>query len=459
MDPALSSITVSHGRLFTQARRETSNARREFAVALESATGREIWARELDAALYPDGGVGPDDGPRSTPVVDGDRVYVFTSYLRLFCLDAATGEQVWMRDFMAEPEMNADVIRWQNAASPVIVGDLILVNANASPQRILAIRKADGSTAWRAHDDPMTQATPIVATLGGVEQAIFFTQNGLVSVRPESGAQLWRFTFPYSTSTAASPVVIGDQVFCGAYYGSGSGVVRVTAADGVVTANEVWKRRGWSQIHWATPITDADSIYAIVGDLFVSLRCLDVATGDTRWEALNERGSPNHIGTGSVLKAGGYLLILTASGRVILAELNPAAYTEIDSFPGFEQPAKCWNSPAIDSGILYLRSTLEMAAFDIGSATVPPLPLRVSVLHGREPGDHLELRVLSADGSPLDPDRIGQVRLFRSSDLALPLSEWTDTGLTANVNEGAGVFEVTIDPGQPQTFLLVREGP
>lgn len=82
-------------------------------------------------------------------------MYVFSTYLRLHCLEAATGRLVWRRDFRTE--LGASVVEWQNAASPVIVGDLILVNANARPNRLMAIRKTDGTTAWRRHDEQMTQ--------------------------------------------------------------------------------------------------------------------------------------------------------------------------------------------------------------------------------------------------------------------------------------------------------------
>jgi outer membrane protein assembly factor BamB len=97
---------VSGGRVFTQVRRLSELKQREFCLALDSQTGQELWATSLDAAQYPDDGAlwgtdgsvlggldeprtfqESDEGPRSTPAVDGDRVYVMTSFLRLVCLD------------------------------------------------------------------------------------------------------------------------------------------------------------------------------------------------------------------------------------------------------------------------------------------------------------------------------------------------------------------------------------
>ena len=95
--------------------RRWGSEEQEFCIALNADTGQELWATPLGIADYPNGGVGSDDGPRSTPTVDGNRL-VFSSYLKLACLDAATGAEIWSKDFVAE--FGSTVIPWQNAASP-----------------------------------------------------------------------------------------------------------------------------------------------------------------------------------------------------------------------------------------------------------------------------------------------------------------------------------------------------
>jgi outer membrane protein assembly factor BamB len=92
LQPALSSFTVGGGRVFTQVRRPLNGGDQEFCVAMNADTGAELWATPLGIADYPNGGVGSDDGPRSTPSLDGDRVYVLSSYLLLACLDVASGQ-------------------------------------------------------------------------------------------------------------------------------------------------------------------------------------------------------------------------------------------------------------------------------------------------------------------------------------------------------------------------------
>jgi outer membrane protein assembly factor BamB len=221
-----SSFAVSGGKAYTLVKRTISGQAQEVCLALNADTGAELWATPVGQAKYTSG-AGDGDGPRSTPTIKGDRAYVFSAYLVLYCLNTSNGQVIWSKDLIAL--YGGSVIGWENAASPLIVDDLILVNCNAGTQRLAALRTSDGSLAWRGgQTDRMTQATPVAATILGVPQVIFFAQSGLVSVVSTNGQVLWRYTFPYSTSSAASPVVAGDIVFCSASYGTGAGAVRIT---------------------------------------------------------------------------------------------------------------------------------------------------------------------------------------------------------------------------------------
>lgn len=455
MSAALSSFSYGNGRLFTQGRRSVGANSREFVIALEAATGKELWAVNVDRASYPNGGVGDDDGPRSTPVVEGDRVFILTSYLKLYCLEAATGREIWRRDFPAE--FGSSVIPWQNAASPLLWGDLLLLNANTSPQTLTAVRQSDGTTVWRSQDETMTQATPILATVAGQEQAIFFTQSGLVALRPLDGGLLWKFPFSYSTSTAASPVVAGDIVFCAAGYNRGSGAVRLQANGTGIATTPLYSVRGANQIHWASPVYHDGHIYGVFGNTELRLACVNVTNNASPWRALDNAASPDYVDYGSVLKAGSQLLVMSASGRMSLVALDPTAFREITTFQAFTDNAKCWNNGALQDGILYARSTLEAAAFDLSLPRPNSPPVLVSAtLVGPAT---LRVSVGTTDQSPLDNTRLTKLQLLTSPTLSRPVDQWEDTGLSGSLQAGQAIFERAVSPAEPERYLRVRELP
>lgn len=457
MSAALSSFSYGNGRVFTQGRRPVGANSREFALALDATTGKELWAVNVDRASYPNGGVGDDDGPRSTPVVEGDRVFVLTSYLKLYCFEAATGREIWRRDFPAE--FGSSVIPWQNAASPLLWGDLLLLNANTSPQSLMAVRQSDGTTVWRSQDETMTQSTPILANIAGQEQAIFFTQSGLVAVRPSDGGVLWKFPFSYSTSTAASPVVAGDIVFCAAGYNRGSGAVRLQANGAGISTTPLYSVRGANQIHWASPVYHDGFIYGVFGNTELRLACVNVTNNASPWRALDNSASPDYVDYGSVLKVGSQLLVTSASGRMSLVALDPTAFREITTFQAFDQNnAKCWNNGALQDGILYARSTLEAAAFDLSlprASNAPPV-LASAVLAGPAT---LRVVVGTADQSPLEATRLPKLRLLTSPTLSRPVDQWVDTGLSGSLEAGQAIFERTVSPAEPEGYLRIRELP
>jgi len=120
------SLSVGGARVFTQIRRIIDSTDKDVCIALSATNGAELWATPVDAADYPHGGVGYDDGPRSTPTYDNGSVYVLSSYLKLYRLNATNGSVIWQKDLPVI--YGGYVIAWQNAASPLLEDGLIYVN-------------------------------------------------------------------------------------------------------------------------------------------------------------------------------------------------------------------------------------------------------------------------------------------------------------------------------------------
>ncbi len=368
LSEGFSSVSVADGRAFTLVARQLEGANREVCVAMDVKTGKELWATPLGIAKYDGGGDSgtPEnkggDGPRSTPSVDGDRVYVLDNRLVLSCLDATNGKLIWKKDIIKEHD--GKLISWQNAASPLIDGDLVFAMGGGAGQSLLGINKADGKTVWKKEDDKITHATPVAATILGTRQVIFFTQAGLVSIAPKTGEVLWRYKFPYNVSTAASPVVWNDIVYCSAGYNVGSGAVKITKNASGFSADEIWRTKGNGVAnHWSTPVCHDGFLYGIFGFKQYGscpLKCVEIATGKEMW---SEAG----FGAGNVILVGQRLVVLGDKGQVVLVDPNSKGYKEVARYQAVS--GKCWSTPTFSNGNLFVRSTKEGACFQVEMKT------------------------------------------------------------------------------------------
>jgi len=203
----------------------------------------------------------------------------------------------------------------------------------------------------------------VPVTMHGVRQVIFFTQGGLVSVTPAKGEVLWRFPFPFRTSTAISPVVWQDIVYCSAGYGVGGGACRVSKRASGFEAREVWRNKDVIS-HWATPVCQDGYLYAVIGFKefgTAPLKCIEIATGREKW------AQPGFGSGGATVLVDGHVLVQGDRGPLVLVEAKPDAYKEIAR----AQPlgGKCWTMPVVSNGRVYARNTKEGVCLDVAPPT------------------------------------------------------------------------------------------
>jgi outer membrane protein assembly factor BamB len=363
LSDGLGSFAVHDGRAYTLVSRALDGTRHEVLIALDAATGKELWSATLTRPEYDGGGdSGTDenkggDGPRSTPSVADGRVFAFDAELALHAFDAESGKPLWTRDLVSE--FSGRSIRWQNAASPLVEGGLVLVAGGGPEESLLAFHADSGEVAWALGDETITHATPVAATLQGVRHVLFFVQSGIVAIEPESGRWLWNAEFPYRTSTAASPVVHDDIVYVSAGYGVGAAAWRVEKQGDVLAPVLLWRASNKLINHWSTPVAEDGHLYGMFSFKEYGtgpLKCVDLATGEARWEQAG-------FGPGNVILVGNVLVALSDAGELVLVAAEPDAYRELaraDVLAG-----KCWSTPAFSDGALYLRSTREAVKVDL----------------------------------------------------------------------------------------------
>lgn len=356
-----SSFTLGDGKAFTVVTRNVKGVDHEVCFALDASSGEELWASAMAEAQF-DGagnsGAGDNrggDGPRSTPSYDNGHVYVLDAQLGLYCFDAATGTIVWSKDIVKE--YNGKVIGWGSTACPLVDGGLVFVMGGGPGQALLAFNR-DGEVVWKGEDDKATHATPIVATIHGVRQVIFFTQSGLVAVVPKSGKVLWRQNYPFRTSTAASPVVFEDIVYCSAGYGVGAGAYRIKRSGGTFASDEIWRRPNKLFNHWSTSVCKDGYLYGMFSFKKYGkgpIKCVDIKTGEVQW-------SVGGFGPGNCIIVGDHVVALSDKGEVVLIETTPKEYRE--RYRADVLDGKCWSMPSFTDGHLYVRSTKEGTCLD-----------------------------------------------------------------------------------------------
>lgn len=360
-----SSFSVAGGRVFTLMVNQGAGGNVEQLVALDANTGKTLWAFDIGPAVYDRGGDdgAPDnrggDGPRSTPAVSGNRVYVYSQDLVLHCVDTATGKPVWSKDILKE--FQGRNIGWRSAMSPVVDGDFVFVAGGGQGASMLAFNKNTGQLLWKTGNERITHATPVVATLHGVRQIIYFMQSGLVSVSVVDGRELWRFPYKFNVSTAASPVVCDDIVYCSAGYGVGGGACRITKEGNQFKATPLWQVPGDTKVanHWSTPVYKDGYLYGMFSFKQYGrgpMKCVDVKTGEIKWE------KPG-FGAGHIILAGNKLVALADDGHVVLVDPSPEGYKELARYKAVS--GKCWTTPALSNGRLYVRSTVEGVCLDV----------------------------------------------------------------------------------------------
>jgi outer membrane protein assembly factor BamB len=368
------SFAVAKGRAFTIVMEEVDGVNREVCLSLDGDTGKKLWSQVLNIAKYDGGGNSGTkenkggDGPRTTPSSDGDRVYILDGRLTLHCLDAQNGSNLWTVNLVKKHK--AKSIRWQNAAAPIIDGDLVFVCGGGEKQSLLAINKLSGETAWSGESDQMTHASPIVADIHGERQVVFFTQKGLVSCNTKSGKVLWRAAHPFKVSTAASPIVEGDIVYCSAGYGVGAAAFRVSKKGGEYSTKQLWRKPNKLMNHWSTPVCIDGHLYGMFQFKEYGngpLKCVELATGEIKW-------SKSGFGPGGVILVDGKLITTSDAGEVVVSKAMPEAYSEIGRFKAID--GKCWTHAAYSNGQIYVRSTKEGVRYDLkgslgGSPTQP----------------------------------------------------------------------------------------
>jgi outer membrane protein assembly factor BamB len=336
---------------------------RETVEAMDAATGKTTWTFDYATSYRDDFGF--DEGPRAVPVIAGGRVFTHGADGWLHGLDFATGKKLWSVD--TRRVFDAPKGYFGVATSPLVDGDRVMVNVGGktglgAPKPgegggIVAFDAATGKTLWTSTSDEASYSAPVMADIAGQRTAVFFTRTGLVAVDPANGAvryqYRWRARMAASVN-AAAPIVVKDQIFLSASYGTGAVLLQV--ANNAV--KPIWSGDESMSNHYSTSVYKDGYLYGFEGrqEFGQNLRCVELATGKVMWTV-------DGFGAGTLLIAGDSLVIMRESGELALAPVSPKAFrfnARAQLVPGVVRAY-----PALADGRYFVRNERQLSAYDL----------------------------------------------------------------------------------------------
>ncbi len=380
--------TTSRGRYLQFDRRQDEAV----VHCLNAETGEELWEYTYPTEyvdLY-----GYDGGPRCSPIVDGQRVYIYGAEGELHCLDLSDGSLIWKTN----PSKEFGVVQnfFGVGSNPVIDGDLLLCMVGGSPPAsqqvppgqldlvvgngsgIVAFNKTTGKVEYKISDQLASYASLTLAEIKGRRWCLAFLRGGLLAFLTNDPKTQhfypWR-SRKLESVNASTPIVVGDEILISETYGPGAALLRLTDSG----FEEVWtdedKGRDKSlQTHWNTPVYHQGYVYASSGRHTenAELRCVEWKTGKVMW-------SVPQLTRCSLMLIDDHLLCLGEYGRLRLLRPNPKEFEQtailylkredpvaqqfqLDS-PLLRYP--CWAAPMVSHGLLYLRGSRQLVCLEL----------------------------------------------------------------------------------------------
>jgi outer membrane protein assembly factor BamB len=354
--------------------RQTGPGEGERVLCFDWQTGKPLWNHRYECAYervsYP-------AGPRASVSIDDGRAYALGTMGHFHCLDAATGQVLWKRDFRAEYQARVPI--WGISAAPLVHGELVILQiGGANGACLVGLDKKTGTERWRALDDPASYSAPILIDQAGRRVLVVWTGTSLAGLDPASGQLFWKHPAPQRRMiiNVPTPVVDRDRLLVSSFW---DGSILLRLRQDVPAVEQLWERRGPSEMKTdalhamiSTPILDGDFIYGV--DSYGELRCLDAKTGDRVWENLTAVPKARWA-TIHMVRNGQRIWMFNERGEMIISELSPRGFREISRAklldPTTEQLAQrggvCWSHPAYAYKHVFARNDRQLVCASLAA--------------------------------------------------------------------------------------------
>ena len=348
VDGGYSEVAVANGHAFTLELRGAA----DYVVSLDALTGREHWSVRIGPTYRGHGG--SDDGPISTPAVDGNDVFALGPHGQLIAIDVASGKERWRHDLVRD--FSAAAPTWGFAASPLVEGRMVIVPTGGPNSRgLLAFDRGSGQLVWNATVARATSYSSAVATaIAGTRQIVAVASDRVFGVNLSDGRVLWSAPGPGGTiEVSNSPQVLpGDRVLLGNW--EESLLIQVGKGAQGFTARDLWRSNRLRNANGPTIYRDGH-LYGFAGSILV---CLDAETQEIKWR--------ERTGAGTLMAVGSQLVMLSDnSGELTIADFSPEKFALRHRLRVLQDGVRAVTGPSFADGRFYVRNLREIVAFRV----------------------------------------------------------------------------------------------
>lgn len=348
-----SSMTVVGDRLFTMG----AEADAEYIYCLSIDDGGTLWKVHSGTTFKNSYG----NGPRGTPVIDGNRVYALGGSGDLLCLAKDSGKVLWQKNIIKD--FGGKNIRWGVSTTPLVDGRKLVVHVGAKTASIVAFDKTNGEVIWKSHDDVAGYSAPIRIDLPGpdgkVPHLVVYCGRSLVGLAPADGRVHWQHEWLTTDNMNIATPIFEPRtrtLYVSASRNTGRcSAYRLTAAEGTIRSKKLYTNKEMKN-HYNSCVLLDGHLYGFDNSV---LKCQELATGKVRW-------SNRSVGKGAVISAQGHLFVLGEKGEMAVVEAKPAAYAEKGRFQALTSK-RAWTPPALAGGKLYVRDLERITCIDISA--------------------------------------------------------------------------------------------
>ena len=344
---------------------------KERVICLDARTGNEIWTHDYDCAYeisYP-------AGPRTTPAVDGDRVYSLGAEGNLICLNVDNGDVVWKRELKEDYETNSPL--WGFSAHPLVDGDKLFCVVGGKGSVAVAFNKKTGEEIWRALSASESgYCPPLIIEAAGVRQLIIWDADKVNGLNPENGEVFWSVPLkPSYGMSIAQPIRHENLLFASGIGNIGAAIKLDTDKP---TAEIEWRASNKMACFSSntTPIVDESGTVYGVDCGGGHLRAFDIESGDRLWDTLEPttgaRRAPH--GTAFIVRNGNRYFLFAENGDLVMAKMSKEGYEELGRIHLLEPTGEAfgrdvvWSHPAFAMKCVFARNDKEIVCVSLAAS-------------------------------------------------------------------------------------------